>query len=110
MAARCPEPNPHQPSARPRGIPAGRDAGTDRTGLAARPRTEHPAHPGNPDPHTHDREPRRRRRAPRRRNPGRADPPFPDSLACELQRDWGRTETVADIVEIVLTSRLLKDE
>ena len=29
------------------------------------------------------------------------------SLACELQRDWARTETVADIVDIVLTTRLL---
>jgi nicotinamidase-related amidase len=29
------------------------------------------------------------------------------SLACELQRDWARTETVADVVDIVLTSRLL---
>jgi nicotinamidase-related amidase len=30
------------------------------------------------------------------------------SLACELQRDWARTETVADVVDIVLTSRLRK--
>jgi nicotinamidase-related amidase len=30
------------------------------------------------------------------------------SLACELQRDWARTDTVADVVDIVLTSRLLK--
>ena len=30
------------------------------------------------------------------------------SLACELQRDWAREETVADIVEIVLTERLLR--
>ncbi len=30
------------------------------------------------------------------------------SLACELQRDWGRQETVADVVEIVLTDRLRK--
>jgi nicotinamidase-related amidase len=30
------------------------------------------------------------------------------SLACELQRDWGRSETVADVVDIVLTTRLLK--
>jgi nicotinamidase-related amidase len=29
------------------------------------------------------------------------------SLACELQRDWGRLETVPAIVEIVLTDRLL---
>src|SRR6202161_2643847 len=29
------------------------------------------------------------------------------SLACELQRDWARTETVPAIVEIVLTHRLL---
>ena len=28
------------------------------------------------------------------------------SLACELQRDWTRTETVPEVVEIVLTSRL----
>jgi nicotinamidase-related amidase len=31
------------------------------------------------------------------------------SLACELQRDWARQETVPDIVDIVLTSRLLKE-
>jgi nicotinamidase-related amidase len=30
------------------------------------------------------------------------------SLACELQRDWARVETVADVVDIVLTTRLLK--
>jgi nicotinamidase-related amidase len=29
------------------------------------------------------------------------------SLACELQRDWSRLETVPQIVEIVLTDRLL---
>jgi nicotinamidase-related amidase len=29
------------------------------------------------------------------------------SLACELQRDWARIETVADVVDIVLTGRLL---
>jgi nicotinamidase-related amidase len=29
------------------------------------------------------------------------------SLACELQRDWARVETVPDVVDIVLTSRLL---
>lgn len=29
------------------------------------------------------------------------------SLACELQRDWGRIATVPDVVDIVLTSRLL---
>jgi nicotinamidase-related amidase len=28
------------------------------------------------------------------------------SLACELQRDWNRQETVAEIVQIVLTDRL----
>ena len=28
------------------------------------------------------------------------------ALACELQRDWARTDTVADVVDIVLTSRL----
>jgi nicotinamidase-related amidase len=28
------------------------------------------------------------------------------SLACELQRDWARTDTVPDVVDIVLTSRL----
>jgi nicotinamidase-related amidase len=32
------------------------------------------------------------------------------SLACELQRDWARVETVPDVVDIVLTSRLLKGE
>jgi nicotinamidase-related amidase len=31
------------------------------------------------------------------------------SLACELQRDWARQDTVAAIVEIVLTERLLKE-
>jgi nicotinamidase-related amidase len=29
------------------------------------------------------------------------------SLACELQRDWARLETVPEIVDIVLTTRLL---
>jgi nicotinamidase-related amidase len=31
------------------------------------------------------------------------------SLACELQRDWAREATVADVVEIVLTDRLRKE-
>jgi len=31
------------------------------------------------------------------------------SLACELQRDWARQETVPELVEIVLTDRLLKE-
>jgi nicotinamidase-related amidase len=31
------------------------------------------------------------------------------SLACELQRDWNRLETVPQLVEIVLTDRLLKE-
>jgi nicotinamidase-related amidase len=31
------------------------------------------------------------------------------SLACELQRDWARMETVPQIVQIVLTDRLLKE-
>jgi nicotinamidase-related amidase len=31
------------------------------------------------------------------------------SLACELQRDWARQETVQAIVEIVLTDRLRKE-
>jgi len=31
------------------------------------------------------------------------------SLACELQRDWAREETVADVVQIVLTERLLAE-
>jgi nicotinamidase-related amidase len=30
------------------------------------------------------------------------------SLACELQRDWARVETVPQVVDIALTSRLLK--
>ena len=30
------------------------------------------------------------------------------SLACELERDWARLETVPAIVEIVLTDRLLQ--
>ena len=47
-------------------------------------------------------------RRPRARRPGRraarsAGSPSP----CELQRDWAREETVADVVEIVLTERLL---
>jgi nicotinamidase-related amidase len=32
------------------------------------------------------------------------------SLACELQRDWARVETVPQIVEIVINSRLAKGE
>jgi hypothetical protein len=31
------------------------------------------------------------------------------SLACELQRDWARQETVQDVVQIVLTERLLQE-
>ena len=31
------------------------------------------------------------------------------ALACELQRDWNRLETVPQIVEIVLTERLLRE-
>jgi nicotinamidase-related amidase len=31
------------------------------------------------------------------------------SLACELQRDWSRLETVPQVVEIVLSDRLLKE-
>jgi nicotinamidase-related amidase len=31
------------------------------------------------------------------------------SLACELQRDWARMETVPQIVEIVINERLTKD-
>jgi len=30
------------------------------------------------------------------------------ALACELQRDWAREETVADVVQIVLTERLAR--
>ncbi len=30
------------------------------------------------------------------------------ALACELQREWARLETVQQVVEIVLTERLLK--
>ena len=29
------------------------------------------------------------------------------SLACELQRDWARFDTVSEVVDIVLTTRLL---
>jgi nicotinamidase-related amidase len=32
------------------------------------------------------------------------------ALACELQRDWARLETVQEVIEIVLTERLLKEE
>jgi nicotinamidase-related amidase len=31
------------------------------------------------------------------------------ALAVELQRDWGREATVADVIQIVLTDRLLKE-
>jgi Isochorismatase family len=31
------------------------------------------------------------------------------SLACELQRDWARLETVPAIVQIVLTERLIPE-
>jgi nicotinamidase-related amidase len=31
------------------------------------------------------------------------------ALACELQRDWARLETVAQVIQIVLTDRLLKE-
>jgi len=31
------------------------------------------------------------------------------SLAGELQRDWAREETVPEMVQIVLTERLLKE-
>jgi nicotinamidase-related amidase len=31
------------------------------------------------------------------------------SLACELQRDWARRETVENVIRIVLTERLLKE-
>jgi nicotinamidase-related amidase len=31
------------------------------------------------------------------------------SLACELQRDWARKETMAEVLQIVLTERLLKE-
>jgi len=32
------------------------------------------------------------------------------ALACELQRDWAREETMAGVVDIVLTERLLKGD
>jgi hypothetical protein len=32
------------------------------------------------------------------------------ALAVELQRDWARLETVQQVVQIVLTERLLKEE
>jgi hypothetical protein len=32
------------------------------------------------------------------------------ALAVELQRDWARPETVQEVVQIVLTERLLKEE
>ena len=31
------------------------------------------------------------------------------SLACELQRDWARVETVPQVIQIVLTERLLQE-
>ena len=31
------------------------------------------------------------------------------ALACELQRDWARVETVAQVIQIVLTERLLQE-
>jgi nicotinamidase-related amidase len=39
-----------------------------------------------------------------------AEPTSWVALACELQRDWARLETVQEVVEIVLTERLLKEE
>lgn len=39
----------------------------------------------------------------------RAQPISWVSLACELQRDWARVETVPAIVQIVLTDRLLQE-
>ena len=32
------------------------------------------------------------------------------SLAVELQRDWARQDTVQEVIQIVLTDRLLKEE
>jgi hypothetical protein len=32
------------------------------------------------------------------------------SLAVALQRDWARQDTVAAVIEIVLTNRLLKEQ
>jgi nicotinamidase-related amidase len=45
---------------------------------------------------------------------GRGKPTVPEpvswvSLACELQRDWARQETVEAVVQIVLTDRLLNE-
>ncbi len=31
------------------------------------------------------------------------------SLACKLQRDWARAETVEGVIQIVLTERLLEE-
>jgi hypothetical protein len=31
------------------------------------------------------------------------------SLACELERDWAHVETVPQVVEIVITDRLMRD-
>jgi hypothetical protein len=31
------------------------------------------------------------------------------SLACELQRDWVRADTVPAVIDIVLTDRLLRE-
>ena len=31
------------------------------------------------------------------------------ALACELQRDWARVETVGQVIQIVLTERLLQE-
>jgi hypothetical protein len=33
---------------------------------------------------------------------------FRVALAVDLQRDWAREETVGEVIEIVLTERLLK--
>ena len=52
----------------------------------------------------------RRRSAPGRTRtdrPGGRHPISWVALAGELQRDWGRADTVADVVDIVLTTRLL---
>jgi hypothetical protein len=42
-----------------------------------------------------------------RDNAARSQPISSVSLAGELQRDWVRTDTVADVAGIVLTTRLL---
>jgi hypothetical protein len=77
------------------GIPGPRRAAGGLRGLPGRRRDRRHQRGGPP----------RRHRASRA---GRRAADHLGRLAVELQRDWAREETVADVIEIVLTDRLLK--